>query len=343
MKTQSSLEFLSVYGFLLIILAAAIIIIFAITATTKADIRSQCASFSGLDCNFVNYYSNSVSGYSLAAFSITNGQPTAINVTSANVIVASKNYTGICSPTYMLPGQESTCLFNLSITQGSGTPVTGFYTIYANVCSSPVSALASACSLSAIYGGSFYTYAQAFASPIFSVIAAIGNTTTLLAPYSSQPQVPGSFTVVQDGDWEASWNYTSIKYALGTTGSAGNYLGVNVMQFPSSLYYLNSNAVSCAYPYNSAFSLASTAFYLPANSPVTFNAYAINAIAVYYQANGGSWNSVFGNSLWSAGGTESSSNTVTLSKGLYGFAVEWSNVCGSGIQAAKISANGIAT
>ncbi len=343
MKAQSALEFLNVYSFLLIVLAAALIIIFSITSTTKADIRSQCASFSGLNCNFVSYYSNSVAGYALAAFSISNGQSAAINVTSANVVVASKNYSGVCSPAFMLPGQESTCLFNISAGQGQGSPVTGFYTLYASECNSPVSGLISSCNLSVIYGGSFYTYTQTFATPIFSVAAAVGNATAQIVPYNSQPGIPSSYTVVQNDDWEAVWNYTAIKYAFGTTGSSGNYFGVNVIQFPSSLAYLNTNSISCSSPYNSSFSLASTAFYLPANSPVSFNAYATNAVAFYYQVKGGSWNSVFGNALWSTGATESSSNVVTLTKGLYRFAVEWSNVCGSGIQAAKISANSIVT
>lgn len=338
MEAQSAVEFLTTYSFLLIILAAAILIIFFLVATTRTDIKSQCVSFSGVACNFVSFYSGKNTGYSLMTYSITNGQDAPINVTNITVTFRSRNYTGICAPRLLYQGEEATCISNLSATVSYGTPAQGFYAINAKFCNSVVSNPILNCTQKVLYTGTFYTYAQDFPTAIYSVIAGIGNSSIGLVPYNSVPQFPLSNLIVNNGDWVPKMNSTAIAYAFGTIGYSGNYFGISASPFPSDLYYLDNNAVSCSSTDNSTLSFAYTGIYLNGTTSLTFNSYADNAIAVWYlPQSSNTWNSVYGSSYWPANTIGLHSSSVSLNKGLYSVAVEWANTCGPGLQALEIS------
>lgn len=343
-RLQSSVEFLTTYSFVLIILAAAIFIVFAITATTRTNIKSQCVTFGSMDCNFVSYYSPRGASYSLLTFSMTNSQGGAINVTNVTASIGSLNYLGICSPSLVLPGQEATCIINVSGGGAANVAKSGFYAVNAKFCNLPVSVALSNCNQTASYTGSFYTYSVPFPTSIFSVIAAVGNSSVQLPAYTGSPQIPGGYAISNNGDWAGKENGTAIAYAFGTRGyGAGNYFGVGLTTFPSNLYYLGYNAVSCSPSYNTTFSLAYTAIYLNSPAAVTFNAYADNAIAAWYRPNGANtWNSVYGGVYWPVNSVSTpATSTVTLGRGLYSIAVGWANTCGPGLQAFEISGNGV--
>lgn len=339
MKLQTAIEFLSVYGFVIVILATAILIAYFFAASDKPDISSQCVSFGSINCNSVGYYSNT--GNTFTLLSITNAQNSPINITNVTVSIAAKNYIGICSPGLLYPGEESTCIANTSKGGSIDAPISGFFTLNVKICGAGLSAPLTSCNQTVAYGGSIYTYSLPLATAIFSVVAAVGNSTSQLAAYNSVPQVPVGYSIVQYGDWEANQNSTAIAYSIGTTAFGGNNFGINTATYPSVLYYLANNAVQCSSPFNSTFSLGYTGMYLSQNTPVTFNAYATNAMAVFYKQQGAnSWTSVFTNTLWPLTLPPTyHSTTATLSNGLYSVAVEWSDECGAGVQALEISGN----
>jgi hypothetical protein len=340
MRAQSAVEFLMTYSFVFIIIAAAILIVFLLVAVTRTELKSECVSFSSVDCNFVSFYSPTGPYYSVLTFSITNSQDAPMNVTNTIVSFRSTNFVGICVPNFLYQDQEATCIANITSRVTEGSPVQGFYTINAQFCNSPVVSPISNCTSNASYEGSFYTYSEPVPVPIFSVIAAIGNGTTQLPAYRSVPLLPDSYSVVNNGDWVGKQNKTSIAYALGTTGYGGNYFGINVAPYPSSLYYLNNNAVACSPNYNSTISFAYTGIYLNKSTSLNFSNYAVNAIAVWYLPQGSNiWNSVYGSTLWPTGTARLNFQSETLGPGLEGIAVEWADTCGAGFQSLKLSGN----
>jgi len=337
MKLQSAVEFLTTYSFLIIVLSAAILVVFFLVGTTKTAIESQCVSFSSIACNDMSFYSQAKTNYSIAIFSITNSQNAPINVTNITVTLKSVNYIGICAPSFLYQGQEATCMANLSTSLAQGSPAQGFYAVNAKFCDSPVGSPISNCTSKASYGGSFYAYSQRSPVSIFSVIAGIGNSTGQLPAYNAMPLLSTDYPTVNNGDWVAKQNATAIAYALGTVGYSGNYFGVEASPFPSDLYYLDNNAISCSSGYNSTISYAYTAIYLNANTALSFNAYADNAIATWYRPAGGGWTSVYGSSYWPSNSVNLASNSISLAKGLYSIAVGWSNSCGPGLQAFELT------
>jgi hypothetical protein len=342
MKAQSAVEFLTTYSFVLIILAAAILIIFTLVGTTRTEIKSQCVSFSTVACNFMDFYSNKAAGYSIATFSITNSQNAPISVANIIVTLNQVNFTGICAPNFLYQGEEGTCISNLTGTLATGAPVQGFFAINAGFCNSLINSRTFNCTQGVSYSGSFYAYSEPFPTTIYSVVAGISNSSSQLASYNSVPGFPLSNFIINNGDWVPKMNSTSIAYAYGTTGWTGNYFGIGASAFPQSLYSMNNNVISCSPSYNSILSFAYTGIYLPSATSLTFNAYADNAIAAWYLPQGSStWNSIYGSSYWPASSNGLDTASATLGKGLDSIAVEWANTCGPGLQAFQISGNNV--
>ncbi len=338
MKAQSAVEFLTTYSFVLVILAAAILVVFFLVSTTRTEIGAQCSSFGSVTCNLMGYYSNKAQRFSLATFLIANKANGPVNVTNLTVTLREVNYTGVCVPGLLYPGRQASCMANLTTSAAQGLPVQGFYNIRGKFCNSPISNPILNCSEKVSFSGSFYAYSQPFTTPIYAVLAAVGNSTSQIAAYNGMPQLPPGYTIVNNGDWAPKSGSSGIAYAYGTSGWSGNYFGIAATQFPSSLSYLNNNAIACSPGYNSTLSLASTNIYLSSQAAVTFGAYADNAIAAWYLPKGSTtWNSIYNNAYWPANSVSLASNTVTLGKGLYSIEVEWSNTCGAGLQAFQIS------
>ena len=344
LKLQSAIEFLTTYSFALLVLAGAVFVVFTITATTRTDTRSQCVSSGSINCNFVSFYSGSGASYSVFSVSITNSQAAQINVTGMKVSVDSVSYSGICSPNLLMPGQQATCTAGISAGSRRNVPKNGFFSISTRLCNMPYSAYNASCNENVSYGGTFYTYSTPYPTTIFSAIASVGNSSTQLPTYTGNPDLPDGYGIANSYEWVGVQGSGTVAYALGTPGfSPGTYFGIKAGAFPSELYYLNYNSVSCSSGYNSTLSLAYTAIYLNSSASVSFSAYADNAIAAWYKPEGSNtWDSLFGNSYWpSASVGNEASNTVSLSKGLYSVAVEWANTCGAGLQAFQISGSGI--
>ena len=79
MKAQSSIEFLTTYSFLFLLLGIAVSIILFLSSAPVVSVPSQCTSFAGPTCNFVQLYSNASAAMSLP---VNSGQSSSVKAGS---------------------------------------------------------------------------------------------------------------------------------------------------------------------------------------------------------------------------------------------------------------------
>ncbi len=357
MRAQSSLEFLTTYSFLFMILGITVSIILFLAGAPALTLPSQCASFSGPQCNFVEMYSNTITGYSLITFSFSNSQSVPINLTSMQTEVKSLTSNGYCTPSYLYPGMTSTCTVEQNSAPSTQTQIQGYYTINALFCNSGQANLSTKnCNYEQVqYSGSFATNPSIDKAVLFSVVASQSPPTSNILPFSvlsSNPPVqPYNYSILQNDDWLANITSNTIAYAFATNGTlqGTSRLGYPLSAYPQVLSSLNnnnvnSNAGACVYstPYNSMLSIASTTLYFDTAKTVTFNVVTYGAIEVFYRGAPptNSWSNVFSGSGWKQqGATQYGPRSVTFQQGLYDFEIFWENPCGKGEQV--FSANGL--
>ncbi|MCL5427781.1 MAG: hypothetical protein M1321_01215 [Candidatus Marsarchaeota archaeon] len=345
MRSQSSVEFLSTYGFVFLVIGVVISLVFVISTYNGGVASTQCTSFSGLTCNYASYYYNVTYGHGMVYLSISNSQNSPINITGVNITVDGTTANGICAPDFLYQGQESTCTAMFSATSAQSSLHNGGFDIRAGFCTSAGNRISSAdCTyIPASYTGGFQVYSSANDSMPFSTIVAYVPGTVQLPAEPTAPQIPSNYLIVQNWDIVPSRNLTGFKYLYGTASyTSSKYFNANVLAYPSMLSILNSNSVPCSAPYRSTVSVSSSVFYMPASGTVSFEAESDNAIEIYYkQGSWPGWVKAF------TAGTEWTLNaapvflsqTNTLSQGLYQITVESVNTCGDGLQA--VSVNGI--
>ncbi len=346
MKSQSSIEFLSTYGFVFLVIGLAVAIIFFVASYNNSVVSTQCKTFGGLTCNFVGYYVNATYGYSIITVSVSNAQTSPISINSINVTVGSGSANGICAPNFLYQGQEATCVAALPVNSLQNSFQTGSYSIGAGFCVSQVNSINSqGCSyIPSNYTGSFSVYNESNDTMPFSVIVAYLPGNVQLQQEPTSPIIPSNYIMTQNGDFVPVRNNTGFKYAFGTSEyvGSGSFTGFTVLPYPSILSVLSSNSVPCSPPYQSIEDIAYSAFYMPGSSAVSFGAYSDNAIEVYYKKSTWSnWLEAFSGAGWSSGTHTSTEleGSNTISKGYYQIAVVNVNTCGNGMQA--VSVNGI--
>ncbi|VVB77190.1 Uncharacterised protein [uncultured archaeon] len=369
MRAQSSIEFLSTYSFLFIILGVVMSLVVFIAASAQASIvQSQCSAFSGPACNFVSAYSNSLNAYSLITLSLTNSQSVPINITNVSVNIQSANAIGSCAPQLLYPGQEATCAINMTSSPRQGSTLQGYYVLNARYCNAGVSRISgggcannnAATSEKVTYRGYFSTGVTASKVAVFSVAVMKGPPGLSLIPFnkltpvsSNTPAVPLNFTIVQNGDWLARMNATSFGYAYNSTNAiaqgwlAGNHIGYATLPFPQTVSMLQSSNTACT---SSMMSFASTVVYLNSNAVPAVTVQASGATAVYYaKAQPGLaanvvWYGATDSAAWSPQAPTTygpTALTSMASRGLYYVVVAWANGCGGAGRGQAISVSGL--
>lgn len=347
MRSQSSIEFLSTYSFLFLLMGVVISVIIFVTNSPSTIIPSQCSALGGPVCNFVQIYTNQSADYSLITFSLTNSQSVPINVTNTIVTVKSSTYTGACTPSFLYPGQSSTCAAQIGAAASTTSLVQGFYQLNAAFCNSGAGSLSSyaACNFELVqYGGAFVTTPSVLRSMVFSVAALQGPSNLQLLPFSSisaSPTQPSNFTLMQNGGWTSNITSGTLAYAFAGKGAmlGSSYLGYKTLPYPSSLSTLSNPDIACSSPFNSILSIASTTLYISsaASAPLTIE--TGGGMNVFYRVAqpGTAWQNSPGSGAWTSGqlsgnqvATTFPANTLSLSKGLYNLEVWWTNPCGSG-------------
>jgi hypothetical protein len=346
MRSQSSIEFLTTYGFLFLILAIVFSVLFFVAKAPATSIQTSCTAFAGPECSLAQLYANASAGYSVFTAMLANSQAVPINITSFSVTINSNTFTGNCTPTFLYPGQLATCAVEANTVYTGTGPIDGFYQLPAKYCNSGFGGVSQAnCTYDKVaYSGSFVVRPVSTESLVFSVAALQSPASQSLLPYSTiatDPHLPSNYTIVQNGDWVANVTGGTAAYSFTTTGGwATDYLGYKPLPFPSSVSSLRSSEVACSAPYNTTLSVASTTLYVGATSSASVAIETDDAMEVFYKVAqpGTVWQNVFAGSAWRGqGATQYGPNTISLSPGLYSIEVWWANACGGGGQTFVLS------
>src|SRR5574340_1101284 len=146
MRLQSSLEFLTTYSFLFLIIGVILSFLFFFASAPKSSIPSQCTAFSGPSCNLASYYVNLSQRYSVVSFSFTNPGPVPINVLNITVLVNTANsFASGCIPNVVYPGGTFTCIAAMARTPSIGSQINGYYSYNALYCNSGIGNLQNNC------------------------------------------------------------------------------------------------------------------------------------------------------------------------------------------------------
>ncbi len=182
MKGQTAIEFLSVYGFMLIIAALFLAFILLLAFTSQGSLQNvQCNAFSGFYCLNAQFFSNTIAGNSMVFLYLKNQQSVPVNVLGANVIIGNVTYAGTCTPSLILPANQVTCIAPVNGIRKNSQQVIGSYIVRAGYCNSPLYYVYTAqCTFQNVtYTGSFSTFVtQTIVPQILSTYSSTSSTST---------------------------------------------------------------------------------------------------------------------------------------------------------------------
>ncbi|MCL5093386.1 MAG: hypothetical protein M1128_02885 [Candidatus Marsarchaeota archaeon] len=136
LKAQSAVEFLSVYGFVILVIAIAIAVLVLFISIPKTILPTQCSFLSGFSCVDGIYTINSTAGVnSILLISATDMQPGIVNISRfSGYIDYHESTSGYCVPSVATEGQKVYCIANIGVTPSFGSVYFGTFDIYANYC-----------------------------------------------------------------------------------------------------------------------------------------------------------------------------------------------------------------
>ncbi len=342
MKLQSAIEFLTTYGFVLIVIAGLIAVIFLVIGSGRNEIPSSCTSFGGLDCNFLSFYSNFSDRYSLIEVSLSNAGSVPVYIGNFTAEYKGGSASGMCTPSFAYPGQTVICVAQLTGSTRAGVMINGYYAVDARLCNENINAINETdCTETATYRGAFFSQTtEQFSQPWGTVVASVSPNSLQFSNYNSITPVlvPLNYTTIQNGDFVTYGKVGTAAYAFGTGNYAGNvYLSTTVTGFPDTLDMLNG-VPSCSSPYNSLFSFSYTTLYVPAND-TSLEIYTSGPAEVFYKKYGASgWTSTFSGSAWKLQSAATEYSTApNMNMGVYSIAVAWTSTCGGSLQVFNLS------
>ena len=115
MKAQSAMEFLTTYGWAIIILVVVLAFIVFLLSSLNSAVPNTCIFNSGFSCSDFLIESNSISTSVLLLLSNTAKYPIESATVSANISTLGQ-IVAHCSPGYILPGGDLICIGTTSNT-----------------------------------------------------------------------------------------------------------------------------------------------------------------------------------------------------------------------------------
>ena len=191
-RQQSAIEFISVYGLVLLIIAIALSMLVFIAAIPRTILPTQCAYYNTFTCPDAVLSTNST-GSTLLVDSV-DSTPGIVNISSFSAFIGSGNSrSGYCVPSQAQQGQTIYCIANFNSSFSTGTAYTGTFSIHANYCAGqPSTLLSTSCP-----AGSNYSFAGSIR--IQPSHAIIGGINTSLSSGASGRYVPITITNSQSG------------------------------------------------------------------------------------------------------------------------------------------------
>lgn len=133
-KSQSSIEFLSVYGFAFLIIALVIAVVFSLSSLPKSVIPAQCTVYGSFTCVDA-IYTGTGSSHSTLMAEIYDGQTGILNVSTFNAVLNSRSsVNGVCVPHKVMAGQTMYCIANFSSAAVTGLSYSGTMQLTGNYC-----------------------------------------------------------------------------------------------------------------------------------------------------------------------------------------------------------------
>lgn len=193
-RLQSSLEYLSTYGLVILIIIVALGVVFFFVGLPKSVQPNRCNIYGGLNCIDIGY-SNTSNGLSAVEIIASDLQPGALNITGFSASILGKGgASGYCTPSIIFQGQSTYCIADLNGGSTPGLKYSGNATINATYCPTVLHAN-SMCSLgngaNDTFGASFSVQAEPFSPSTTSII-----TTTI--PYLPCPSLPPSLPTLSN-------------------------------------------------------------------------------------------------------------------------------------------------
>lgn len=138
LKGQSAVEFITVYGFVFLIIGVALSILVTLASTPTLSSPSSCAVYGGFNCADVAISQNSTTGNASLYLLLTNIQPGIVNISSFNATVSNhQSVSGSCSPSMSLQGNIIACTADMPFDAQIGRKYHGSFAISSNYCAPP--------------------------------------------------------------------------------------------------------------------------------------------------------------------------------------------------------------
>ncbi len=174
-RGQSAVEFLSVYGYVFLILGIVIAVAFLYSSVPSSIVPFQCNFYSGFQCTDAAIIYNSVSGVSSLVIVASMTQPGVVNVSSFNAVIQlSPTTKGYCLPQTAIAGQYVYCIANLTYTPTQSQIYSGTFTMLANYCAgfgTNVSSTPCSASTNYTFSGSYRVQPQPRTTTLNGIIA----------------------------------------------------------------------------------------------------------------------------------------------------------------------------
>ncbi len=126
MRAQAAFEYLMTYGWVIIIVTIAVLLIYSYVIAPNILPPSVCYFVSGVKCNDVNGVINSTSSLGSIVVSISNLNRYAVAYPHMFANVNGTNTTpSSCSSAFLKPGNTTLCTVNLYVPVSNGTSLAG--------------------------------------------------------------------------------------------------------------------------------------------------------------------------------------------------------------------------
>lgn len=140
LKSQSAVEFITVYGFVFLILGVMLSVLFVLASTPVLSSTQSCAVYGGFTCSDAALSQNSITGNASLYLLLINGQPGIVNISSFNATISNvHSVSGSCYPSRSSQGNTVTCAADIPIQAKIGKKYTGYFSIASNYCAPPLS------------------------------------------------------------------------------------------------------------------------------------------------------------------------------------------------------------
>ncbi len=177
-KEQATVEYLSIYGWALLIIAAVLAFVLIYVSLPQSIAPSHCAISLGFDCNAVVFGTNVTTQNITIAMAITNRLSQPIESPNLTITYDGTNYTGSCSPAYLPPGASSVCEFKIPQKARLGDYVSSPIYITAKNCGLAVNS-SCASAPKEVFAGNMQAHATTYVSPNVSLTLSANTTSPI--------------------------------------------------------------------------------------------------------------------------------------------------------------------